>query len=136
MENTPGACRLRVGRVLGEDLLGRFDQHLDVFRFETEIRIQRPAKIIKEFPYCRVALVAGGDADHVQERYFKHAVFREKGGGSLARRSSRSVLALVMVRFPQIAWSGGRTHRSLVVIWCQPRAAVRQETCLRTSAGH
>jgi hypothetical protein len=52
--------------------------------FETEIRIQRPANEIKKFPYCHVALVTGGDADRVQERYLHHPVFREKGGGPLA----------------------------------------------------
>ena len=65
MKNTLWAGRLRIGSVLREYLLRRFDQHLDVLRFETEVRIQRFADKAKELPYCPVALIMGGDTNRM-----------------------------------------------------------------------
>ena len=54
--------------ILGEDLVGRVDQHFGVFRFDPEIRIQRPAPVIIEFLDRRVPLVAGRQAMAVPAR--------------------------------------------------------------------
>jgi len=75
MDETPGARSPGMDHILGEDLVGRVDQHFGVFRFDPEIRIQRPAHVIIEFLDRRVALVAGR-----QEWQFQHAVLREEGG--------------------------------------------------------
>jgi hypothetical protein len=96
-----------VGHVFGEHLLLGVDQDVGVLGLEGEVQIE-PGERGLELADRLATPVAPGDAQRMQERQFDRPVLGEQGGGVLARvtaarNSSRSVLASVMFRFPQIA---------------------------------
>src|SRR6266850_2481592 len=77
MERSPGRSGACVRHILGERLLRRVDEDVDVVRCEHEVWIEFPQPV-KEPGDRATAGVPRLDSERAQERQFKHSVVRKK----------------------------------------------------------